>query len=111
MRTLLCFFFGLLAAIGVAAAATVPEQVREGRVKAILLRAQWLREQGRDWEAAQTDFTRALELDPDLIVVRQCVGKLKLESDKPAEAIEPLTRYLADKTGFWALTTSSCACA
>ena len=53
----------------------------------------------RDWDKALADFDRALALDSDLIIVERCVGKLKIESDKPAEAIASLDRYLERRSG------------
>ena len=47
MRQLLLFFFGLLAAIGIVAAATIPAQVREGGKEASRLRARWLASHGQ----------------------------------------------------------------
>ncbi|MHC4860728.1 MAG: M48 family metalloprotease [Planctomycetota bacterium] len=52
MTALLVFFIGLLAALGVAAAATVPNQLRSGRIRASYARVGWLRSQERHQEAA-----------------------------------------------------------
>jgi len=51
MASLLVFFLGLLLALGAAAAATVPDQLVDGGLKAHALRAQWFRQQGREAEA------------------------------------------------------------
>jgi STE24 endopeptidase len=51
MTALLLFFFGMLAALGAAAAATVPGQLESGRMRASYARAQWLWGQGSYQEA------------------------------------------------------------
>lgn len=51
MAGLLALFFGLLLAIGGAAASTIPGQLRRGRTEEHALLAQWLRQQGRHEEA------------------------------------------------------------
>ena len=52
-----------------------------------------------DHGAALADYARARALDPGLVVVDLCVGRAHLESDRPAEAVEVLTRYLANRPG------------
>ena len=42
MTALLAFFFGLLLALGIAAAATVPQQLEAGRIPAAIERTSWL---------------------------------------------------------------------
>ena len=49
----------------------------------------------RDWPAAQADFERARELDPDLTSVDFMLGKLKLDAGDPAGARKALRRFLA----------------
>jgi len=51
MAGLLIFFFGLLGTIGVLGAATVPKQIRTGRIAEAQARAAWLERQGRTEEA------------------------------------------------------------
>ena len=48
----------------------------------------------RDWPAAEADLLKALALDPDLAIAELCLGRLKLETGKPAEAKPYLDRYL-----------------
>jgi predicted Zn-dependent protease len=52
----------------------------------------------RDWKQSEADYAHALKLDPDLIIVQQCVGRMMLESDRAAEAIKPLESYLAKRS-------------
>lgn len=49
----------------------------------------------RDWELAEADYLRAAKLDPEMAAVDLCLGKLRLESDEPAEAREALDRFVA----------------
>ncbi len=51
----------------------------------------------RDWAQAESDYRHALKLDPDLVIVQQCIGRLMLESDRAAKAIKPLETYLAKR--------------
>jgi len=51
----------------------------------------------RNWKQAEADYSHALKLDPDLIIVRQCIGRMMLESDRAAKAIKPLESYLAKR--------------
>ena len=51
----------------------------------------------RDWKQAEADYTHALKLDPELVIARQCIGRMMLESDRAAEAIDPLEAYLAER--------------
>ncbi len=51
----------------------------------------------RDWKQAEADYRHALKLDPELVVVQQCMGRMMLESDRAAEAIGPLETYLAKR--------------
>ncbi|TDI50797.1 MAG: tetratricopeptide repeat protein [Acidobacteria bacterium] len=51
----------------------------------------------RDWAQAESDYGHALKLDPDLVIVQQCIGRLMLESDRAAEAIDSLETYLAKR--------------
>jgi hypothetical protein len=61
---LLLFFFGLLGGIGIAAATTIPDQVREGRIAAAEMRAEWLSARGR-LEEAEAEAARARQLAID----------------------------------------------
>lgn len=49
----------------------------------------------REWTRAAGDYEHALKLDPELIVVRQSMGRMLLESDRAAEAVAPFEAYLA----------------
>jgi len=51
----------------------------------------------RNWKQAEADYAHALKLDPDLIIVQQCIGRMMLESDRAAAAIKPLESYLAKR--------------
>lgn len=51
----------------------------------------------RDWTKAETDYRRALELDPDLVVVQRCIGRMKVEAGKPEQALQPLDKYLDER--------------
>jgi predicted Zn-dependent protease len=51
----------------------------------------------RDWKQAEADYKQALKLDPDLIIVRQCIGRMMLESDRAAASVQPLEAYLAER--------------
>ena len=48
----------------------------------------------RDWEAAQADFNRAAQLDPQLPIVDLLRGKLLLEAGQPRSAKPFLDRFL-----------------
>ncbi len=52
----------------------------------------------RDWKQAEADYKQALKLDPELVIVRQALGRMLIESDRAAEAIEPLETYLATRS-------------
>ena len=52
----------------------------------------------RNWKQAESDYRHALKLDPDLVIVQQCIGRMMLESDRAAEAIKPLETYLAKRS-------------
>lgn len=52
----------------------------------------------RDWKQAESDYGHALKLDPDLVIVQQCIGRMMLEADRAAEAIKPLETYLAERS-------------
>jgi predicted Zn-dependent protease len=52
----------------------------------------------RDWSGAEADYRHALKLDPELIIVQQCLGKLMLDSDRASDAIKPLETYLAKRS-------------
>ena len=52
----------------------------------------------RDWSGAEADYRHALKLDPELIIVQQCLGRLMLDSDRASEAIKPLETYLAKRS-------------
>ncbi len=49
----------------------------------------------RGWARAEADYASARKLDPDLAPVDLCMGKLKLDADRPVEAKQALERYLA----------------
>jgi len=49
----------------------------------------------RDWDKAEADYLEARKLDSDLAAVDFCLGRMKLQSDRPAEAKPALERYLA----------------
>jgi predicted Zn-dependent protease len=51
----------------------------------------------RDWAQAESDYRHALKLDPDLVIVQQCIGRMMLESDRAAGAIKPLETYLGKR--------------
>ena len=51
----------------------------------------------RDWAKAESDYLTSLRLDPQLAIVHYCLGRLKLDSGKPAEALEFLDRYLKQR--------------
>ncbi len=53
----------------------------------------------QDWKAALEDYLRARELDDEFLLVEFCIGRLKLESGLPAEALPPLDRYLQQVSG------------
>lgn len=48
----------------------------------------------RDFDAAEADYRRSLELAPDLRVAELCLGRLRLEEGRPAEARVILDSYL-----------------
>jgi tetratricopeptide (TPR) repeat protein len=49
----------------------------------------------REWNAALADYERSRELAPDLVLVDRLMGRLFVESGRPAEAMVSLDRYLA----------------
>jgi tetratricopeptide (TPR) repeat protein len=49
----------------------------------------------RDWSAAESDFRRARELQPDLAAVDFYIGQLKLDANLPKQAKQALDRFLA----------------
>ena len=53
----------------------------------------------RDRDAALADYDHALALDPGLVLVDLCVGRMDLETGRPAEAIEALNRYATNRPG------------
>ena len=61
---LLVFFFGLLGTIGVLGAATVPKQIRDGRISQAMAWAAWLEGEGRT-EEAERELHRANQLAID----------------------------------------------
>jgi len=66
---------------------------------ALFLRRGELHRIHRDWAKAEADYRKALRLDPDLLVAERCLGKMKLESDRPEQALPALDRYLAKRPG------------
>jgi tetratricopeptide (TPR) repeat protein len=48
----------------------------------------------RDWSKAESDYLRALELDPEMLIVEYCLGRMKLESGEPEQARVLLDRFL-----------------
>ena len=58
----------------------------------------------REWTNALADYDQAQKLNPTLIRVDFCRGRLWLEAEDPKAAIAPLNRYLAfvtnDSTGY-----------
>ncbi len=51
----------------------------------------------RDWQKAEADYNKALELDPELITARYCLGRMNLEAGSPEKACSFLDRYLASR--------------
>ncbi len=66
---------------------------------ALYLQRGELRRLHREWKAAEADYGRCLRLDPDLAGVDLGLGRMYLESGRPAEALAPLDRYLAGQPG------------
>jgi len=58
----------------------------------------------REWTNALADYDQAQKLNPSLVRVDFCRGRLWLEAENPKAAITPLNRYLAfvtnDSTGY-----------
>jgi predicted Zn-dependent protease len=48
----------------------------------------------QDWALAKKDYLKARKLEPDLAAVDFCMGRMKLEAGKPAEAKRYLDRFL-----------------
>jgi len=51
----------------------------------------------RDWTAAESDYARALALNPELLTARMSLGRMKLESGNPKAALIDLDAYLASR--------------
>jgi predicted Zn-dependent protease len=51
----------------------------------------------RDWSAAQADYRAARRLDPGLLVVDLCLGRMFLDQDRPGRAKDALDRYLSKR--------------
>jgi tetratricopeptide (TPR) repeat protein len=48
----------------------------------------------REWQKAEADYKKALELDPELLTVRYCLGRMHLEAGRPEKARGFLDVYL-----------------
>ena len=48
----------------------------------------------RDWPLSEADYRRALQLDPELAIVDQALGRMLLESGQAKKALAPLKTYL-----------------
>jgi tetratricopeptide (TPR) repeat protein len=66
---------------------------RPGDAKLYLRRGE-LHRIHRDWPKAEADYNKALELDPELITARFCLGRMNLEAGRPEKARGFLDRYL-----------------
>jgi predicted Zn-dependent protease len=51
----------------------------------------------RDWKNAEKDYLQARKLDPELLTVDYCMGRMKLEEGDPAAAKKHLDRYLGKR--------------
>ncbi len=49
------------------------------------------------WSLAEADYLRSRQLDPDLAAADLGLGRMYLESGRPAEALAPLDRYVATR--------------
>jgi predicted Zn-dependent protease len=58
-----------------------------------LMRGELHREHG-DWQAAARDYRSARRIDPGLLAVDLCFGRLHLDAGRPAQAIASLDRFL-----------------
>lgn len=52
----------------------------------------------REWTNALSDYDAAQKLDPNIRMIHYCRGRLWLDAEEPAKAIDPLNRYLAGAT-------------
>jgi hypothetical protein len=104
MRTLLIFFIGTLAALWLAAAATIPAQLREGETQRVLVRASWLRSRGENLRAAflEREFLQLTvndQRDPYRLRAMRLHDVLDARLDPPRQRIARLTElsglYLA----------------
>ena len=53
----------------------------------------------RDWQAARADYLKSRELDPELVLVDFCLGRMWLEAGQPGESRSALDRFLAAQPG------------
>lgn len=53
-------------------------------------------ESAKAWDLAEEDFRKALELDPGLRDVHLAWGRARLAAGRPADALAPLERFLAE---------------
>ena len=51
----------------------------------------------RDWKNAENDYLHARKLDPELLTVDYCMGRMKLEAGDPEAARKYLDRYLSKR--------------
>lgn len=49
----------------------------------------------REWDAAVSDYETARRIDPEMASVDLCLGRLLLETDRPAQARAALDRFLS----------------
>ncbi len=52
-----------------------------------------------DWARAEADYERSRSLDPKLVEVDYCLGKMRLEQGRPSDAVLGLNRFLAARPG------------
>jgi len=60
----------------------------------------------RDWEKAEADYLRVRELDPEMVIVEYCLGRMRLESGNPEQARSLLGAYLEKRPGDAAALTA-----
>jgi len=65
-----------------------------GNAELYLKRGELYRTDG-DWDAAAADYARARRLDPGLVPVEFCTGKMRLEAGDAPTALAHLDRFLA----------------
>jgi predicted Zn-dependent protease len=73
------------------------EIVKDPQDATLYLRRGELHRIHREWDKAEADYLKARELDSDLAAVEYCLGRMKLQAGRPAEAKPALERYLAQR--------------